>query len=178
MINFEALDELVGLGAKVKVSYETSQTRLHAKAWLFERNTGFHTTYVGSSNLTHSALLEGLEWNVRATAVDNPRIVERVAATFEQYWNEPEFETYDPWVDGPRLEAALAAEAGTAGRSTGGVARHLDLKPKPFQLDMLEALAAERDRGHLRNLVVAPTGTGKTVVAAFDYGRQIGRAPV
>ena len=73
-----ALDELVGLGAKVKVSYETSQTRLHAKAWLFERNSGYHTAYVGSSNLTHSALLDGLEWNVRATAVDNPAIIERI----------------------------------------------------------------------------------------------------
>ena len=80
-----ALDELAGLGASVKVSYETAQTRLHAKAWLFERNSGYHTAYVGSSNLTHSALLEGLEWNVRATAVDNPRIVARIAATFEQY---------------------------------------------------------------------------------------------
>ena len=84
-----ALDELVGLGAKVKVSYETSQTRLHAKAWLFERNSGFHTAYVGSSNLTHSALLEGLEWNVRATAVDNPRIVARIAATFEHTGRSP-----------------------------------------------------------------------------------------
>ncbi len=74
-----ALDELVGLGAKVKISYETAQTRLHAKAWLFERNSGFHTAYVGSSNLTHSALLDGLEWNVRATAVDNPAIVGRVS---------------------------------------------------------------------------------------------------
>ncbi len=166
-----ALDELVGLGAKVKVSYETSQTRLHAKAWLFERNSGFHTTYVGSSNLTHSALLEGLEWNVRATAVDNPRIVERVAATFEQYWNEPEFESYDPQVDGARLEAALAAESGPQAATKTGVALHLDLQPKPFQLDMLEALSAERSRGHFRNLVVAPTGTGKTVVAAFDFKR-------
>ncbi len=84
-----ALDELVGLGAKVKVSYETAQTRLHAKAWLFERNSGYHTAYVGSSNLTHSALLDGLEWNVRATSVDNPAIIKRIAATFEQYWNDP-----------------------------------------------------------------------------------------
>ena len=91
-----ALDELVGLGAKVKVSYETAQTRLHAKAWLFDRNSGFHTAYVGSSNLTSWALLDGLEWNVRATAVDNPAIIDRIRATFEQYWNEPDFRVIRP----------------------------------------------------------------------------------
>jgi superfamily II DNA or RNA helicase len=165
-----ALDELVGLGAKVKVSYETAQTRLHAKAWLFERDSGYHTAYVGSSNLTHSALLEGLEWNVRATAVDNPRIVARIAATFEQYWHEPEFEPYDPQVDGERLQAALDAERRSDGM-TAPVRLSIDVAPKPFQVEILEALSAERRRGHLRNLVVAPTGTGKTWVSAFDYRR-------
>jgi superfamily II DNA or RNA helicase/HKD family nuclease len=165
-----ALDELVGLGAKVKVSYETAQTRLHAKAWLFERNSGFHTTYVGSSNLTHSALLDGLEWNVRATAVDNPAIVGRVQATFEQYWHEPEFEGYDPRVDGERLQAALDAE-NHPGALPAPYRLRVHVEPKPFQLEILEALSAERQRGHFRNLVVAPTGTGKTWVSAFDYRR-------
>jgi superfamily II DNA or RNA helicase len=162
-----ALDELVGLGAKVKVSYDASQTRLHAKAWLFERNSGFHTAYVGSSNLSHSALLEGLEWNVRATAVDNPRIVSRIAATFEQYWQEPEFEAYEPYRDGDRLEAALDAERSP--REALALRLSIDVEPKPFQVEILEALAAERRRSHFRNLIVAPTGTGKTWVSAFDY---------
>lgn len=165
-----ALDELVGLGAKVKVSYETSQTRLHAKAWLFERNSGYNTAYVGSSNLTHSALLDGLEWNVRATQVDNPAILDRVAATFEQYWNEPEFEPYDPRVDGERLQQALDAQKGS-GQPQPLFRLNVDVQPKPFQVEILEALSAERQRGHFRNLVVAPTGTGKTWVSAFDYKR-------
>jgi superfamily II DNA or RNA helicase len=167
-----ALDELVGLGAKVKVSFETSQTRLHAKAWLFERESGYHTAYVGSSNLTHSALLDGLEWNVRATQIDNPRIIERIAATFEQYWNEPEFESYDPHIDGQRLQDALDAQSGSGtGASTTSPRIQIDVAPKPFQVDILEALSTERQRGHFRNLVVAPTGTGKTWVSAFDYKR-------
>jgi HKD family nuclease len=60
-----ALDWLVSIGAAVKVSYDTRTTRLHAKAWLFERLTGFSTAFIGSSNLTHSAMLDGVEWNVR-----------------------------------------------------------------------------------------------------------------
>lgn len=167
----KALDELVGFGAQVKVSYDTSQTRLHAKSWLFERASGFHTAYVGSSNLTQWALLDGLEWNVRATQVDNPSIISRIAATFEQYWNEPEFESYDPRRDGARLQAALDAQKGGADPTAGRTYLSIDVQPKPFQLEILEALSAERGRGHFRNLVVAPTGTGKTWVSAFDYRR-------
>ena len=164
-----ALDELVGLGAKVKVSYETSQTRLHAKAWLFERNSGFHTAYVGSSNLTQSALLDGLEWNVRVTDVDNPTIISRVRTTFEQYWNDPEFRDYNPRTDGDRLQDALDAQRGGFPSDIRWLSMHVE--PKPFQEEILEALSAERRRGHFRNLVVSPTGTGKTWVSAFDYQR-------
>ena len=167
----KALDDLVGLGAEVKISYDTTQTRLHAKSWLFTRASGFDTAYVGSSNLTHSALVDGLEWNVRLTATDNGAIVERIRRTFDQYWDDPEFESYDPRIDGDRLEAALAAQSPAlvpidVPSSPAEVAA-----PKPFQVPILAALQAERLRGHFKNLVVAPTGTGKTWVSAFDYQR-------
>ncbi|MBE4747906.1 DUF3427 domain-containing protein [Corallococcus sp. ZKHCc1 1396] len=168
-----ALDELVALGAEVKISFETDQTRLHAKAWLFHRKTGLHTAYIGSSNLTHSALVEGLEWNVRVSHADNASIIERVGATFEQYWSEPEFVTYRPDTDGERLSMALARERGGSGTSALErlVSLNIEFEPKAHQRQMLEALEAERQHGHWRNLVVAATGTGKTWVAAFDYRR-------
>jgi len=168
-----ALDELVALGAEVKVSFETDQTRLHAKAWLFHRHTGLHTAYIGSSNLTHSALVEGLEWNVRVSHSDNAGILERVGATFEQYWSEPEFVPYHPAEDGERLSDALARERGGSATSALErlVALNIEFEPKPHQRQMLEALEAERQHGHWKNLVVAATGTGKTWVAAFDYRR-------
>ena len=59
------VDQLVDLGADVRISYDLGTTRLHAKAWVFHRRSGFSTAYVGSSNLTHSAQVTGLEWNVR-----------------------------------------------------------------------------------------------------------------
>ncbi|MCY3879085.1 MAG: DUF3427 domain-containing protein [Rhodobacteraceae bacterium] len=163
-----ALDALVELGAQVKISYETSRTRLHAKAWLFHRRSGLHTAYVGSSNLTHAAQIDGLEWNVRVSAVENPEVIERFRATFEQYWHEPEFEDYNPWKDRKRLDQVLK---GQRGGGTSDLPLLIDVTPKPHQAVALEALEAERQRGHHRNLVVAATGTGKTWISAFDYKR-------
>ena len=84
-----ALDRLVSLGAEVKVSYETRTTRLHAKSWLFRRASGFSTAYVGSSNMSKAALVDGLEWNVRLSNVEQPHLLATFADTFDNYWADP-----------------------------------------------------------------------------------------
>lgn len=178
-----ALDRLVNeFGAEVKVQYDAKRTRLHAKAWLFGRHTGFDTAYVGSSNLTTSAMLEGVEWNVRLSTAATPSLLDKFRATFDAYWNSPEFEPYDPERDGDRLDDALLEAKGTktSDRVTITLAG-LDVRPYPYQQEMLDAIRVERvlhDRH--RNLVVAATGTGKTVVAALDYRNladEAGRRP-
>ena len=55
----------------------------------------FSTAYVGSSNLTHSAQISGLEWNVRVSGARNPDVIDKVAAVFESYWNSGDFVPYD-----------------------------------------------------------------------------------
>ncbi len=90
-----ALDELAALGAEIKVSYDTASTRLHAKAWLFHRRSGYSTAYIGSSNLTHSAMVTGLEWNVRVSGVRNPDVVAKMTAVFESYWASGDFVPFD-----------------------------------------------------------------------------------
>ena len=167
-----ALDALVDLGARVKVSYDVARTRLHAKAWLFHRDSGLHTAYVGSSNLTHMAQIDGLEWNVRLSAAENPDVVEKFEATFEQYWQDPEFEDYTPDLHSKRLDDALSRQrSGKTRDNLTALPLLVDVSPKPHQMVALEALEAERLHGHHRNLVVAATGTGKTWIAAFDYKR-------
>ncbi|MFG3205535.1 DUF3427 domain-containing protein [Streptomyces sp. NPDC048192] len=167
-----ALDRLVrDFGATVKVNYETRSTRLHAKAWLFRRKTGFDTAYVGSSNLSKAALLDGLEWNVRLSSVATPAVLNKFEATFDAYWNDTAFETYDPDLHAARLDEALAQASGTsAGADLKISLSGLEVRPYPHQRDMLERLTVEREiRGRHRNLLVAATGTGKTVMAALDY---------
>ncbi|WP_411283846.1 DUF3427 domain-containing protein [Lapillicoccus sp.] len=167
-----ALDRLINdFGAEVRIQYDALRTRLHAKAWLFRRNTGFDTAYVGSSNLSRAALLDGVEWNVRLSSVATPALLEKFSATFDTYWNDPSFELYDPATDRDRLDDALAEAGGsrTHDRVTLGLSG-LEVRPYPHQTQMLESLDVERKvHDRHRNLIVAATGTGKTVVAALDY---------
>lgn len=159
-----ALDQLASLGADVRISYDISTTRLHAKAWVFHRRSGFSTAYVGSSNLTHTAQVTGLEWNVRIAAARNPDIVAKFGAVFDSYWESGNFVDYDP--------AEFEGELRRSGRPDSGphvILSPVELRLEPFQERLLELIEVARERGHHRNLLVSATGTGKTVMAALDY---------
>ena len=161
-----ALDKLTAVGADVRISYDLTTTRLHAKAWVFHRQSGFSTAYVGSSNLTQSAQVTGLEWNVRLSQARNPDVVAKFAAVFDSYWAGGDFVPYRP----EEFEREHVRAAG-ADRGPQVILSPIELRPLPFQERLLELIALSRQRGHHRNLLVAATGTGKTVMAALDYGR-------
>ena len=171
-----AVQALAEVGAEVRVSYETHGTRLHAKAWLFERESGFSTGLVGSSNLSQAALVDGLEWNVRLGALENAGLLDRFRATFTQYWNDRSFERFEPGEDDERLRAALEAQRGGGDTAGSEWVLRAHVAARSHQTALLETLAAERASGRHRNLVVAATGTGKTWVAAFDYANLAKRA--
>jgi len=163
------LDALHELGAEVSVSLDTRRTRLHAKAWLLHRDSGYSTAFIGSSNLSAAAMQQGLEWNVRVSAIENPAILQRFAATIESYWEDKEFQSWNDERVRQQFRQVISSE-----RPGDGSVQLLgiDLSPYPFQQEILEKLdAARRVHDRHRNLIVAATGTGKTVVAAFDYAR-------
>ena len=168
--DFDAVAKLATLpNTEIKISYDGTQDRLHAKSYIFLRNSGFHTAYIGSSNLSIYALKDGKEWNFKATQFELPHVIEDVRNSFEAYWCDSSFEKYKTGIDEERLKKALGADWETPLLDFSA----LDLmRAKDYQQEILEKLDVERNvHNHFRNLVVAATGTGKTVIAAFDFKR-------
>lgn len=191
----KAIEEMAKLpGVQIRISYNQARGRLHAKGWIFGRDTQLGTAYVGSSNLSRDALQDGLEWNLKITQRQNSLVYKRIHDTFDALWSDSEFESFDAARDLDRLGEALNAAQGSRDAIRlrdlppdlqAQVREHFahqkrstspgllpQIRPFPFQEEILERLQAERvlhDR--TRNLVVLPTGSGKTMVAAFDYQR-------
>ena len=159
------LKQLAPNKVEIKVSYNCDLDRLHAKSYIFVRESGMNTAYIGSSNMSRSALTKGLEWNMRITNQENPHIIQKALATFDTYWNSDNFEDYDY----ARFVAAIA-ERNEVKRGVGRVLQKYHVLP--HQKAILDKLTVEREiHQSYKNLIVAATGTGKTVIAAFDYKR-------
>jgi superfamily II DNA or RNA helicase len=167
--DYKAIELLSSLkNTEVKVSYNTGNERLHAKAYLFQRNTGFHTGYIGSSNFSRSALTDGLEWNLKVTTKEVSHIIDKFRKTFETYWQNSEFEVFDKTKHSEKLVNAL--KEGKFSKDYSIATSFFDIKPFEYQKEILEKLYVERNtHERYRNLIVAATGTGKTVISAFDY---------
>lgn len=161
----KAVERLASLpNTEIRISYNTQIERLHAKSYIFERNSGFSTAYIGSSNLSKSAQTDGLEWNIRVTNVENPHIINAALATFDIYWNSHNFEDFrEGGIEKLYKELQNVREPKLA---TDVLAKYTIL---PHQKQILDKLAVIREGGVRRNLIVAATGTGKTVISAFDY---------
>jgi superfamily II DNA or RNA helicase/HKD family nuclease len=169
--DFKAVEQLSKLpNTEIRISYDTERTRLHAKTYIFWRDTGFSTVYIGSSNISESAMTSGLEWNIKLSEYDATSILEKIKATFEVYWNSSEFVRFILAIDAERLRKALKSERRSSQTEQNDFSFNFDIQPYFYQQEILDHLKAEREvHGFYKNLVVAATGTGKTVVAAFDY---------
>ena len=139
----------------------------HPKAWIFRwgQPPGDGVAYVGSSNLSRSALEYGVEWNVRIERGLDPTAWDRVADAAEALWAAAR-PIDSEWLDDYRRRArrrAAPLPLGDAEDEAGPPP-----EPRDVQIDALAALHDARAAGEQRALVVLATGLGKTYLAAFD----------
>jgi superfamily II DNA or RNA helicase/diadenosine tetraphosphate (Ap4A) HIT family hydrolase len=151
--------------------FETREMSFHPKAYIFHRQDGASVAYVGSSNLTESALTAGVEWNYRVVSSEGGGGFSDVAASFEELFTHPSTHSVDP---------AWIAEYRQRRRQRVIVPRPVEVadeepqappEPHEVQVEALAALEATRLEGNSAGLVVLATGLGKTWLSAFDSSR-------
>lgn len=170
--DIKAIEELSKLSnTEIKISYDIEHTRLHAKSYIFYRESSYSTAYVGSSNMSNPAMTSGLEWNVKITRKELPEVFNKIEATFDAYWNSDEFDKYTSEKYDVLKEALdKTKEVGVRSKK---ISYYFNVTPYPYQQAILDKLNAEREvKKSFKNLVVAATGCGKTIIAAFDYKAQ------
>jgi len=165
----KAIEALLALpNTEIRVSYDTRRTRLHAKAYIFHRKTGFGSAYIGSANISKAALDEGLEWTAKISQYETAHLWEHAIAAFESHWEDRGEFTKCGTENIEELRKALVQEQPGQTETEDSVPL-FDLRPYGYQQVILDDIQHERNAGKHKHLVIAATGTGKTMVAAFDY---------
>ena len=160
-------------GAQIKI-FESGNTAFHMKSYIFihreDRTAKDGLAYVGSSNISHSALRHGLEWNLRVTSTENQHSFQEICSKFKDlYQDNRTVELNHDWIDAYRAEYDART---SQDKIKSGVEIEQEclppVEPNLIQAEALAALSATRQAEYSRGLVVMATGTGKTWLAAFD----------
>jgi superfamily II DNA or RNA helicase/diadenosine tetraphosphate (Ap4A) HIT family hydrolase len=161
----------------IEVEQLPGQTRsFHPKSWHLE-GRDFGCAFVGSSNLSRSALDTGIEWNLRVDRDRDADAWRQIWTAFQGLWD-----TARP-LEATWIQAyALRVRA----RPTPLPAAEIEappsepVTPHEVQAEALASLRTARAQGHRRTVVVLATGLGKTWLAAFDLAQlwdELGRCP-
>ncbi len=143
-------------------------TSFHPKAWIFQTQAG-GSAFVGSSNLTQTALTDGIEWNLRIDRAQDQAGFERIRGAFDKLWalgQNLREEWLEAYSDRARSEG-LPPPTGEVDWQPVPVPQ-----PRDIQIEALAALRQDRvEDARRRGLVVMATGLGKTWLAAFDIAQ-------
>lgn len=153
-------------GARQLHVFQAAQIPFHPKAWMFTFASDGGALIVGSSNLSRSALTDGIEWNLRHVDPVDPAPLLAAREAFDALLARPEVTELTPaWIDA--YEARREAPQSSI---TGAPVEAPEAAPTPHEVqgEALAALRATRAKGYGAGLVVLATGLGKTFLAAFD----------
>lgn len=142
----------------------------HPKAYIFEHADKTGTAFVGSSNLSRTALQDGVEWNYRIVSSRDGKGFNDILTAFDALFHDPATTALThEWVEAYKKRRALPP-IGSPDDAPAVPAREvLDIpEPHAIQKEALAALQASRRDGAGAGLVVLATGLGKTWLSAFD----------
>lgn len=164
------LRALYGAGQCQLEVFESRGRSFHPKAYVVSHAGGRGVAYVGSSNLSGSALGEGIEWNLRVLSSRDAEAWQRVSDAFEELFrHDSTRELDDAWLSAYRARRkALAADGKPTVDDEAIEPPPPPPEPNVIQREALDALARTRADGYRAGLVSMATGLGKTRLAAFD----------
>ena len=166
------------LGSRVDMRFYNEKDRsFHPKSYIFHYR-GYNDIYIGSSNISRSALTSGIEWNYRFSSVSDPKNYEKFYQAFEELFehhsiiiDDEELKRYSQTWHRPAvakdLERYEYSHQNEENEPEDTKVRLL-YEPRGAQIEALCALEDTRAEGAKRALVQAATGVGKTYLAAFD----------
>ena len=159
------------LGDRVDLRFYNEKERsFHPKSYFFHYKD-YSELYIGSSNISRSALTSGIEWNYRFTSTSDLKNYEKFFRTFEDL-----FENHSIMIDDEELKRyskswhrpAVSKDLDKYDSNEEDTNVRVLYEPRGAQIEALCALESTRAEGAKRALVQAATGVGKTYLAAFD----------
>ncbi|WP_160725326.1 DEAD/DEAH box helicase family protein [Bacillus sp. USDA818B3_A] len=187
----DALDELLSIDERIEIRiWKSNGVSFHPKAYIFQSNEQ-KLLFVGSSNLSRSALCNGVEWNLAVkdeqevfdeaqseflrlfyadqTVSLNKETLEEYRTSFERYQRKypnltkkwSELEELDLMLPSKK-EAPIQPEIIVDPPASYGA-----IQPRFAQIEALEELNKTLEEEYNKALVVMATGLGKTYLAGF-----------
>jgi HKD family nuclease len=161
------------LGNRVDLRFYNDKNRsFHPKSYIFHYNS-YSEIFIGSSNISRSALTSGIEWNYRFTDKIDAKNYEKFFQTFEELFynhsiviDDEQLRLYSKNWHRPAVAKDLDKYDETEDGAGGNVREFFE--PRGVQIEALCALENSRAEGATKGLVQAATGVGKTYLAAFD----------
>ena len=158
-----ALYRLLEVGG-VKIFNNPSNKSFHSKTYIFKRENQFEI-YIGSSNISYSALITGVEWNYNFIKEKDAEVAE-ILEKFGELYEKNSFELTLEWVR--EYEKRYRKNEYGELFDKDEKLENIEIEPIKFQIPALYELSKTREEGYKKALVIVGTGLGKTYLSVFD----------